>query len=193
VGGGAEAADALIEAVKAVVPHDSVDVHDVAVWLRLFEEVDAKLHGKISGETTGVVVIVHGAGVLGVSAGDSEAWLATDRGIDDLTTGQRRARLGSGRAAPISFHRNGLDGVLLVGTDGLFKYAPREKIAAAVRGRRPDEATAHLVELVRLRSGTLQDDVGSSWSRRGSRASRTPVLVTYPSCATSSSTRTVRR
>jgi hypothetical protein len=50
----------------------------------------------MAGETTGVVVVVSPAGLIGVSVGDSAAWLITGTGIDDLTAGQRRARLGSG-------------------------------------------------------------------------------------------------
>jgi serine/threonine protein phosphatase PrpC len=91
--------------------------------------------------------------------GDSAAWVVGGAGIDDLTLGQRKARLGSGRAAPVSFRRDGLDGVLVVGTDGLFKYATPSRIRDAVRDRPPEEAAARLVELVRLPSGAFQDDV----------------------------------
>ena len=54
------------------------------------------------GETTGVVVVVTPRGLLGVSAGDSEAWVITASGIDDLTTAQNKKRVGSGDASPAS-------------------------------------------------------------------------------------------
>lgn len=112
------------------------------------------------GETTGVVVVVTPRGLLGVSAGDSEAWVITASGIDDLTTAQNKKRVGSGGAPPASFFRPTLDGALVVATDGLFKYAPPETVAAAARGCSPAEVAERLVELVRLPSGRYQDDVG---------------------------------
>jgi PPM family protein phosphatase len=93
------------------------------------------------------------------SVGDSAAWIVGGGGVDDLTLGQRKARLGSGRAAPVSFRRDGLDGTLVVGTDGLFKYATPSGIGEAVRDRSPEEAAERLVEVVRLPSGAFQDDV----------------------------------
>jgi serine/threonine protein phosphatase PrpC len=69
-------------------------------------------------------------------------------------------RLGSGRAAPVSFCRPTLDGTLVVGTDGLWSYTTPDKVAEAVRGRTPAGAAEELLPLVRLPSGMYQDDVG---------------------------------
>jgi hypothetical protein len=52
-----------------------------------------------------------------------------------------------------------LAGVLVVATDGLFKYAAPEVIARIVRGHAIGAAAEDLVALVRLRSGKLVDDV----------------------------------
>jgi hypothetical protein len=102
-----------------------------------------------------------------VSAGDSEAWVVGPTSIDDLTVHQQRARVGSGRAAAVAFHRQALDGVLVVGTDGLFKYAAQERVAAIVRALNPlVEAARCLSELVRLSSGRLQDDFAVVVARR---------------------------
>ena len=50
--------------------------------------------------------------------------------------------------------------MIVVGTDGLFKYASADRIAAAVRGCSPPEAAERLVSVVKLASGAYQDDVG---------------------------------
>jgi hypothetical protein len=56
---------------------------------------------------------------------------------------------------PIEF-----SGRLLIATDGLFKYATESEIASRAMGGSINEAVARLIAGVRLRSGTLQDDVG---------------------------------
>jgi serine/threonine protein phosphatase PrpC len=160
VRGGALASEALVATAWAVAQNATLDVHDAALWTVLFKEVDATLAAKMAGETTGLVVIVGSKGLMGVSVGDSEARIVSTTSIDDLTADQKKARLGSGRAVPASFYRPGLDGVLVVGTDGLFKYTSAERIAAAVRGGDVAGGAERLVALVRLPSGGLQDDVG---------------------------------
>jgi hypothetical protein len=160
VRGGAVASEALVDKVRAVVHDAAVNIQDVALWTTVFTEVDAALTAKTAGETTGVVVVLGLVGLVGVSAGDSEAWIVTANAIDDLTARQMRARLGSGQAAPVGFRRAALGGVLVVGTDGLFKYALPERIAEAVRGGDVEGAGDRLGAVVRLASGGLQDDVG---------------------------------
>lgn len=51
-------------------------------------------------------------------------------------------------------------GTLLLATDGLLKYASAKSICDTARGPDLDAVPCRLVELVRLRSGGLQDDVG---------------------------------
>jgi len=157
--GGAEASEVLVVAVRTAVHDRSFDVRDPARWLRIFADVDLSLSAKMTGETTGLIVVLSVAGVVGVSAGDSEAWIVRPTSIDDLTKEQSKVRLGSGRASPVVFERESLDGVLVAGTDGLFKYAASDRIAAAVRDCSTMEATEHLVGLVRLTSGAFPDDV----------------------------------
>ena len=71
---------------------------------------------------------------------------------------------GSGR---VLFERPQLDGVLLVATDGLFKYASAPVIAGVVRDGTVAEAAERLLDLVRLRSGKVADDVAVVLVRRG--------------------------
>ena len=47
-----------------------------------------------------------------------------------------------------------------MGSDGLFKYIDAESIRRTVLEAGPESACQTLIDLVRLRNGTLQDDVG---------------------------------
>ena len=155
--GGAAASDTLVEAVKAKAATARLAETELA---QVVHEVDSKLFARMGGETTAVMVVVGADGLVGVSAGDSEAWILSGTDTDDLTADQRKARLGSGRARPVVFRRSHLDGVLVVGTDGLFKYATAARISGAVAGEDIGAIAERLVSLVRLPSGGLQDDVG---------------------------------
>lgn len=158
--GGAAAADALVMAVRSAVADNAFGLDDAAAWSEVFRKADAELAAKMSGETTGVLAVLTPRGLLGVSAGDSEAWVITEADIDDLTAAQNKQRLGSGDALPMSFFRPALAGALVVGTDGLFKYAAPAKVAEAARAGDPHQVAEKLIELVRLPSGRHPDDVG---------------------------------
>lgn len=58
-----------------------------------------------------------------------------------------------------------LTGALVVATDGLLKYAPREEFVEAVCGLDLGAIPNALVDLVRARSGRLPDDVAVVVSR----------------------------
>jgi serine/threonine protein phosphatase PrpC len=158
--GGATASQAFVDAVRSSVSDPSFPIEETHAWGVLFRAVDATLAKNMVGETTGVVVVVTPTRVLGVSTGDSEAWVVSRDGVDDLTVGQHtRRRLGCGHVSPAAFERHPLDGVLLVASDGLFRHAASEVIARIVRESTLGVAGERLVELVRLRSGKLADDV----------------------------------
>ena len=165
VTGGRSASDALVAAVADEVRR-ARDLFDARRWLELFHETDRKLADEISGETTGVLVALGVRGLVGVSAGDSEAWIVGATSIDDLTVHQHRARLGSGRVVAVTFARHALNGALVMGTDGLFKYAAAGDIAKILRGIPPQDAASRLLELVRLPSKKLQDDFAVVVARR---------------------------
>ncbi|MEM9196049.1 MAG: hypothetical protein AAGF12_43190 [Myxococcota bacterium] len=157
-GRGAAAAEAVIEAVRRSPP--AFEVEAVAALV----EVDEALP-MAGGETTGIVLRVTASGmVTGASVGDSQAFVR--RGDDwlELTAGQsRKPRLGNG-GVPIPFRTTGVDAVL-IGTDGLFKYAPWPRIVAFTEADRPDAAKCLLDDL-RLPSGALRDDVAFALLRR---------------------------
>jgi len=158
VGGGA-AADVAVDLVRV----RAAELTDVGACIEVLREAD-RLVERTGGETTAVIVVVHEGGLFGASAGDSEAWVIREDGTgDDLTEHQHlERRLGSGRAVPLGFERGGLlEGTLLIGTDGLFRYATSEAIVEVLlEAGTPDEAGDRLVELVRPGgSGELLDDL----------------------------------
>jgi hypothetical protein len=55
---------------------------------------------------------------------------------------------------------------LLLASDGLLNYASAERIAACAGGADLDAVARELVDLVRLRSGALPDDVAILLGRR---------------------------
>ena len=135
--GGATASGALVAAVRAAVADPVFAVEDVQYWADLFRVVDAALAKNMVGETTGVVVVLGSRKLIGVSTGDSEAWVLRATEVDDLTRGQHtKQRLGSGRVEPAVFKRAAVSGTLVVATDGLFNYAAPNVIAPRPAGFR---------------------------------------------------------
>ncbi len=160
IGGGAAASRAVLESVRRAANDREFPIDDVQRWAGLMRTTDAEVFARGAGQTTAVVVVVGPQGILGVSAGDSEAWVVTASRIDDLTVGQYTRRgVGTGQVAPFVFERTALSGVLLVATDGLMKYASPDVIAKVVRDGAMGLAADQLVELVRLPSRTVTEDV----------------------------------
>jgi hypothetical protein len=169
--GGAAAAEMLVDLVREAVSAPARPFGSSEAWVEVLRRADALLEQDArAGETTAVIVEVADDRVTGASVGDSGARVVHADRIEDLTRGQqRKPRLGSGRARPVPFSGPGLEGTLLISTDGLFDYAKPEAIAAAARSADLDEAGRALVQLVRLSSGGLQDDVAIVLGRRGLR------------------------
>lgn len=153
--GGAAAAELAVNAFPPCWSTTADPVDAIAI----LDQVVAEDHR--AGETTFVFAVVHSGTLRGASVGDSGAWLVRPDGtLLDLTAGQRRKPLvGSGAAVPISFGPHAIEGRLLLASDGLFKYATRERIIAAVRIADLERAVDTLVALPRLPNGKLQDDV----------------------------------
>lgn len=149
-GRGGVAADLAIAELKRVWQAGFVD------WVRVLLSVDQMLLAQAEGgETTCVGIVISDDGwCRGASVGDSGAWmLSRRRPVQDLTAGQDRLRLGSGRAHPIMF-KTQLMGSMLLASDGLLKYIGVADIrSCAARG------VDALIDSVRLKGGALQDDV----------------------------------
>jgi serine/threonine protein phosphatase PrpC len=156
-GGGSAAAESLIALLSRLT-----DGPASTDWFAELCKFDDDLAARRSGgQTTGVVAFVKGDSVIGASVGDSSAWLITPAGeTTDLTARQRRRPLlGSGEALPVQFEADLQGGRVLLGSDGLFKYATAERICALAMQGSVTEAADALANCMCLPSGALQDDV----------------------------------
>lgn len=152
-GGGDEAAETVIREIMASASMN----HDAEAWCRLLRQID---HRVCVGESTCVVAAVSANRIAGASVGDSQAWLIED-GLRNLTRCQvRKPLLGSGDAVPVGFSHDSSSGLLLVATDGFCNYVRRDKLLKEIL--RIDFAILlrSLIEMVRLPSGDLWDDIG---------------------------------
>jgi serine/threonine protein phosphatase PrpC len=149
--GGERAAAAVIDAVAAAQVDD---------WVSVLTELELDPDRLGPGQTTAVVVTVTRDGLRGASAGDSGAWVIRDGKIEDLTHAQHRKPLIGDHSIAIPFQAGPLaGGTLLVASDGLLRHAPPEAIARVASGPELAAAARELVELVRLPSGEVPDDI----------------------------------
>ena len=154
VGAGEQAAEFVVQTIQANV----ASMNSANDWASLLHQTDLQIG---DGETTAVVVDIRKYGIAGASVGDSRAWILNHESIIDLTAKQnRKPLLGSGHAEPVGFSNPELDGVLIVATDGLFDYAKRDDLQRVVLNSDFYEITRRCIELVRLPSGELWDDIG---------------------------------
>ena len=155
ISGGAQAADELIR----LVAESRSSLRSGPDCVKLLQRADEEISAG-GGETTGIVLIIEGGRIFGGSVGDSEAWFFTAMGKQHLTKSQQRKPLvGSGEAQPAAFAFEASEGLLLVASDGLWKYTSIEKIGAEIQAADRSTLLERLAGLVRLRSGALQDDV----------------------------------
>lgn len=125
-------------------------------WAQFLLQLDLQV---IAGETTAVIVDLYPDRIFGASVGDSCAWIIDGPDIIDLTRTQtRKPLLGSQAAKPAPFWHGPLIGILLVGSDGFFDYAKRERITPMIGRTNFFAIPSACVELVRLPSGELWDD-----------------------------------
>ncbi|HVE40890.1 MAG TPA: serine/threonine protein phosphatase [Planctomycetota bacterium] len=169
-GGSAGGAEAAELAVRTILESDAGP--DPAAWVMCLAEVDRRLYEAGGGETTAVAVFISPDCVVGASVGDSGAWIVYPSRHENLTgRQQRKPLLGSGVAVPVLFEYREEGGVVLAATDGLLKYTSPEKICEVICRTERELAPGSLIDLVRLRSGSLQDDVAVALCDRG----RTPT------------------
>jgi PPM family protein phosphatase len=155
VSGGAHAAETVIR--LAAEKHLSL-AHPGHCHTLLEEADNLIFNSPTGGETTAIILVIEPGRIFGASVGDSEAWIFAPPTKTHLTKSQqRKPLLGSGEALPIAFNHPSPRGTLIIATDGLWKYTSAEKIAAQLQLPEPSTLTNRLADLVRLRSGALQD------------------------------------
>jgi serine/threonine protein phosphatase PrpC len=153
-GGGAEAAQAIVDGVA----ERALSAVLRPTWADEIEALDRSptLGG---GQATAIVAEVGRDGLVGASAGDSQAWLVGPDGVHALTASQERKPLVGAGAAATPFGGALANATLVIASDGLFAYARRADIARVACGADLGAAVRALVELVRLPGGDLPDDV----------------------------------
>ena len=151
-GDGHIAADTVIRETRA----NYTEVQTSTDWSKFLSQLDFRVN---NGESTAVIVDVRPDCILGASVGDSCAWVIDGAEIIDLTRTQiRKPLLGSQTAKPAPFWHGPLNGILLVGSDGFFDYAKRDKITQLIGRTEFFSVPRACVDLVRLPSGELWDD-----------------------------------
>jgi serine/threonine protein phosphatase PrpC len=154
VGFGDLAAETIVREIKSAYSA----IHSADQWAELLRQID---HRIAMGESTAVVVDVRPYGIAGASVGDSCAWIVHHDQVHDLTRNQaRKPLLGTGHASPVAFVHGPLHGILLVATDGFFDYAKREAITPMIAQSDFYTIPKQCIEMVRLPSGDMWDDVG---------------------------------
>jgi len=147
-------ADAVIHEVTAATSLD----HNERGWCENLRQTDQRIS---DGESTCIVVARSDNGLVGASVGDSRAWLLGSSGLMDLTRDQqRKPLLGSGETRPVGFRHPPTNDLLLVCTDGFCDYIKREALVKEVLWIDFAILARKLVEMVRLPSGELWDDIG---------------------------------
>jgi len=161
IAGGEEAADELVALAASYFPDRIKEISpDLLCEFLIFAD-EQVFKSTLSGETTAVIVVVQGSSVFGASVGDSEAWIVESSKLYELTEGQvRKPLLGSGSSVPRSLGVFKVQsGKLILGSDGLFKYAKITDIASIVGNYPSKECIPRLLNLVRFPSGGYPDDV----------------------------------
>lgn len=160
IGGGAEAADDLLTLAARYFNNQPEKLSpDLLCDFLMFAD-NHIYNSPQSGETTAVIVAVQGDSVFSASVGDSEAWVIESHDLCELTEGQvRKPLLGSASSVPKSLGLMKTTGKIILGSDGLFKYAKMADIASIVRTYTPKECIPRLLDLVQFPSGRYPDDV----------------------------------
>ena len=154
IGSGDLAAESIVRQVKS----NFETIHSADEWANFLRQIDKEIS---AGESTAVVVDIRPYGIAGASVGDSQAWIMMGDQITNLTNNQiRKPLIGSGKAQPLGFTHKPLNGLMIAATDGFFDYAKRDDITRLVNQTEFYQIPRKCIELVRLPSGDMWDDVG---------------------------------
>jgi serine/threonine protein phosphatase PrpC len=159
--GAAEAAETVITIASQWDPCDVLASCGGGAASRL-EAMDmdhALARAAHGGQCTAVVVALDGESVAGASVGDSAAWMVGEDLVNLTASQHRKPLVGSGRAVAVPFVADLSGRRVLVASDGLWKYAHAARVREIATIEDSEDAATRLLELVRLPSGKLQDDV----------------------------------
>lgn len=155
--GGIGSGDVVAECVLREIRSGYSRISTTDEWAAELRQIDCRIN---VGESTAVVVDLRAGGIRGASVGDSQAWIIRDGSIHNLTIHQKRKPLlGSGESCPVGFSHPPLNGILIVASDGFCNYVKREKLPAVIAQTDFFAIPRTCVEMVRLPSGDLWDDI----------------------------------
>lgn len=156
--GGIGCGDVAAETVLRETQTAFTEIHSADQWCAFLKQIDYRI---TDGESTAIVLDIRPYGIAGASVGDSCAWVISGGSIIDLTKNQKRKPLlGSGNAVSTPLMHSSFNGILLAGTDGFFAYAKRDAITPMIAQSDFYTIPRLCVEMVRLPSGDLWDDIG---------------------------------
>jgi serine/threonine protein phosphatase PrpC len=132
-------------------------------WIGILEEADHVVAADPeAGFTTLIGFWLSGAILAGASTGDSALFTVSPsgRGVERTAHQHKNPPVGSGGALPIPFACSSAEGdVILAMTDGVWKYAGRERIIALATASRGADLVEAIQRAARLPgSGAFQDD-----------------------------------
>ena len=157
--GGATAAQLSIAAITGsrMIP---TLTRQPSFWENTLSMLDAYIfNASDAGECAVVIAAIVDGHLVGASVGDAGARLFTKAEDHNLTSAQHvKPLLGSAVAEAVPFGPIRFDGTLVVGSDGLFKYATVDAIRERCTRPSADEIDRTLIELVKLPSGDYHDD-----------------------------------
>ena len=165
-GGAAAARVAVEESLRAASSFQADELREEAAWYAVVGVADeAVCEDDAAGYCSLVSLCISGQGVWGASCGDSGALLLCG-GRDLLLTDDQRKNppVGSSAARPVAFSARLAPGwVLLVVSDGVWKYVGWEKIARIADPHRGPELIAALRQAALDASGgRLPDDFSAA-------------------------------
>lgn len=156
--GGVGNGDLAAETVIREATNDHLNITTGEAWEAELRQIDCRIG---AGESTAVVADLRGDSIIGASVGDSRAWIICEGELVDLTVNQvRKPLLGSRSARPTRFFHGPLNGTLIVATDGFCNYVKHDQLTSMIAEADLFEIPRRCVELVRLPSGDLWDDIG---------------------------------
>ena len=157
--GGAAAAELVIAAVTGsrMIP---TMTRQPSFWENTLSMLDGYIfNASEAGECAVVIAAIVDGLLVGASVGDAGARLFTKAEDHNLTSAQHvKPLLGSAVAEAVPFGPVRFDGTLIMGSDGLFKYATVDAIRESCAQPSADEIAHTLIELVKLPSGDFHDD-----------------------------------
>lgn len=157
-GGGDEVAEAIVEfSGKCFVSGELTETTECAETLL---SLDRSLRAKGDlGESTAAVVIADRGVLFGASVGDSGVLLIDRSHVIDLTSDQnRKPRIGTGRARPVSFGPVPFEGIVMIASDGVLDYLDKTALLGIIHREEFLSVPEKVIEHIRHTHRSLPDD-----------------------------------